>query len=194
MTNDDLSGQNLDHVNLSGANLSDSDLSKSSLRRSHLKGTNLQHANLEHSDLHGAHLEGSDVAGADLRHTDFSGAHLHGVDLGQAASTEGITLTGARGVSDKLVQQAEADRVVSVRWEGETRDTDNAMGDRSITTAQVEHVARALAREAGFHAADWENALTEQERERYRRDASAALASAHQFDLDANVHDPGLTS
>jgi hypothetical protein len=193
MPNDDLSGQNLDHVNLSGANLSNSDLSRSSLRRSHLKGTNLQHANLEHSDLRGAHLEGSDVAGADLRHADFSEANLHGVDLSQAASTEGITLTGATGVSDEMAQRAEVDRVVGVRWEGE-RATGDVMAGGSISAVQVDFVARALADDAGFDAGDWGDRLTEEERAQYRRVAGAALAASHQFLLDADAHDPHRTA
>lgn len=193
MPNDDLSNQNLDHVNLSGANLADSDLSRSSLRRSHLKGVNLQHADLTHSDLHGAHLEGADVAGADLRHTDFSEADLHAVDLSQAASTEGITLTGATGVSEEMAQQAEADRVVSVRWE-RGRDTGDAMDDRSISAVHVDYVARALAHDAGVHAEDWQNGLTEEERAGYRRVARAALAAGDQFLSHADADDPNSTA
>lgn len=115
MPKDDFSGQNLDDVNLSGANMQESDLSKASLRRARLKGARLQDANLAESDLHGADLNHVDITGADLRHADITAANLHGVDLEQAASTEGIRLAGATGVSNELAHipgdQAEQLRV-----------------------------------------------------------------------------------
>lgn len=143
MPNDDLSGKQMDHVSLSGANLADANLSQSSFRHAQLKGTNLQHANLDGSDLRGAHMEGADITGASLRDTDLSDASLHGVDLGRAARMDGITLTGAKGVSDALLAQAAVDRVISVRWEGDTRGT--GVGDGRAIIPEVQRLLDALA-------------------------------------------------
>lgn len=101
-----LSNKNLDDANLSGSDLSDADLSQASLRRSRLTGAKLERANLAESDLHGAHLAHVDVTGADLRNADLTDARLHGVDLGQAASTDGVRLAGAKGVTGELAELA----------------------------------------------------------------------------------------
>lgn len=100
MPKDDLAGKNLDDIGLDHTNLEKSDLSKSSLRRSNLRGTNLRGANLAGTDLRDAHLQDADVTGADLSGADLSGASLAGVDLEQAATIDGLTLTGATGLPE----------------------------------------------------------------------------------------------
>lgn len=143
MPNDDLSGNHTDHVSLSGANLANADLSRSRFPHSQLRGTNLRHANLDGSDLRGAHMEGADVAGASLRGADLSNASLHGVDLGRAACMDGITLTGATGVSDALVARAAGDRVLNTRWEGDTRGM--GIGDGRAFIPEAQRLLDALA-------------------------------------------------
>lgn len=100
MPKNDLAGKNLDDIGLDHTNLEKTDLSKSSLRRSNLRGTNLRNANLAGTDLRGAHLQDADVTGADLSGADLTGASLAGVDLELAATTEGLTLTGATGLPE----------------------------------------------------------------------------------------------
>ena len=171
MRSEHLAGKNLNHVSLSGANLSDSDLSHASLRGAHLEGAKLQNTKLAGSDLQGAHLKGADVSGADLHNTNLTEADLRGVDLGRAASNEGVRLAGAKGVSSEVAEHAADDRVVSVHWDDKAGEAD-----------QIEHVVRVLARTGGFHDADWSAALTEQERQWYRRDARAAIAAIREYD------------
>ena len=102
MPKDDLSGKNLDNVDLSDTDMSGSDLSKASLRRAQFKGAKLQNANLAESDLHGAQLQHADPAGTDLRNADLSEADLRGVDLRRTASVDGARLSGAKGVPAEL--------------------------------------------------------------------------------------------
>jgi len=143
MPKDDLSGKKLDHISLAGADLSEWDLSHASLRRSHLEGAKLQNANLAESDLHGAHLEHADLTGAILSHTNLTEADLHGVDLQRAATTEGAKLDGAKGVPPEVVEQVEADRVLSVRWEEEARDP--GVADARGLALDVQRLLAALA-------------------------------------------------
>lgn len=100
--NDDHTRKNFDDVNLSGANLDDAELDDASMRRTNLEGATLRNAHMAGSDLHGAQLDHADVTGADLRNADLTGASLYGVDLDRAASTEGIHLAGATGVTGRL--------------------------------------------------------------------------------------------
>jgi hypothetical protein len=53
--------------------------------------------------------------------------------------------------------------------------------------ALVEEVARAVARAGGFHDADWSTALTEQERQRYRWDARAAIEAVRKYDAEQGM-------
>lgn len=119
MPKDDLSGKKLDNVSLAGENLEQSDLSRSSLRHSNLKGARLREANLAGADLTHAQLQDADLTGADLRDADLTGADLDGVDLGRAASTEGLTLTGATGlpVQGMPVEDGSPDRARSANRE-----------------------------------------------------------------------------
>lgn len=149
MPKDQLTGTNLDHVSLSGSDLSDADLSRSSLRQSQLKGAKLRGANLSGSDLQGAHLEQADVTGADLSHADLTGASLQGVDLTQAASIDGIILTGAAGVPDELAgtvaAQERDDTVLDVRWDTDPRGHGDGGGSQGIVPA-VQRLLDALSR------------------------------------------------
>lgn len=99
---DDRIRKNFDDANMSGANLDDADLDDASMRRSNLEGATLKNAHLAGSDLHGAQLDHADVTGADLHDADLTGASLYDVDLDRAASTEGIHLAGATGVTGHL--------------------------------------------------------------------------------------------
>ena len=91
-----LSGVDLRHADLRGANLQyaelwHADLRGVNLRGAHLGAAELQHANLKRADLRGANLprakfryadlRGADLRGADLRHADLEGADLRGADL-----------------------------------------------------------------------------------------------------------------
>lgn len=178
MSPENLSHKKLDHITLAGAHLSEADLSHASLRHAHLEGAELQHANLSESDLEGAHLNHADVTGAVLCHAKLTGADLRGVDLDRAATAEGADLRGAKGVSPEIIEKtAQADdRVVSLHWH------DEADADR------IEYVARSLARAGGFHEVDWTAALTEQERQWYRRDARAAITATREYE---QAHAPG---
>ena len=76
---------------LSGADLEYVDMSNADLRAANLKGTDLQHADLRSANLGGATLEGTFLYGADLREAAFrdtvagpvnvSNADLRGADL-----------------------------------------------------------------------------------------------------------------
>ncbi len=71
------------------------------------------------------------------------------------------------------------------------------MSDQEMQEAQrLEFVAWAIARGGGFHDADWSTALTEQERQRYRQDARAAIAAIREYDAvvqDGNGEPPPRT-
>lgn len=150
MPKDNLSGERLDQVSLTGSDLSDTDLSKASLRHSQLKRARLRNANLADSDLRGAHLEGADLTGANLRNADLSEADLRGVDLRRAGTVEGVKLAGAIGVPEDVVEQATTDQVVSVRWDTDTRGP-NA-GDGHWIAPDVQRLLEALAKPAWIAA------------------------------------------
>ena len=144
MPKDDLHGKTLDHVNLDGCDLSDSDLSNTSLRYSHLRGAKLRGVSLLGSDLHGAQLDRADIAGADLGHADLTEAHLRGVDLSTAASSVGIRLEGAEGLTDEVMEgdrrsKVDEDTVLNVRPVREP-----APADRTASTEAQQEQDRQL--------------------------------------------------
>ena len=76
----DLSGANLDGLDLSGVLLSGANFRGASLNK-----TNLSSAQLIHADFSGASLQGTNLRRADLLLANFSGANLSGADLSGAA-------------------------------------------------------------------------------------------------------------
>jgi uncharacterized protein YjbI with pentapeptide repeats len=137
MPNDELTGKNLDDASLAGSDLSDADLSHTSMRRAELKGANLRGATLAGADLHGARLDGVDLTGANLHDADLTGASLHGVDLDQAATTEGIRLSGAKGLGEQVARESD-DRASGAHME-------EAAEDILLITRDIAQVAREVA-------------------------------------------------
>ena len=77
----DMSGLNLDEVDLSSASLMGANLSGTQLRRANLSNANLTGADLEQADLTGANLTGADLRGANLHRALLTAAILRGADL-----------------------------------------------------------------------------------------------------------------
>ena len=85
----DLSGANLNRVNLSKAYLGEADLSDAFLIEAILKDTDLGHADLSrallnNADMRSAILNGTNMRGADLRNANLSHASLQRADLREA--------------------------------------------------------------------------------------------------------------
>jgi len=85
----DLSGVVLGPANLSGANLQKVNLSKCYLKKANLCGANLHQSNLREAYLHGANLHGAilseaNLTGACLMGANLSEAHLYLTDLSGA--------------------------------------------------------------------------------------------------------------
>lgn len=76
-----LSGANLRHTDLRGADLSGADLYKASLCHSNLRGADLSEANLYGADLKGANLSKTNLKGANLRWADLHGSDLRETNL-----------------------------------------------------------------------------------------------------------------
>ncbi|MEM9006231.1 MAG: pentapeptide repeat-containing protein [Cyanobacteria bacterium P01_F01_bin.86] len=77
----DLSGADLRHLYLSGANLSGTNLSEANLSSADLSSANLSEANLSSADLSSANLSEANLSSADLSSANLSGANLGGIDL-----------------------------------------------------------------------------------------------------------------
>lgn len=87
--NCDLSGANLNRLDLSGANLSGANLSRSSMALTDLSGANLQNTDLRGAVFTGADLADTDMRGADLTGTSFAGAYMVGALMdGEMLSTK----------------------------------------------------------------------------------------------------------
>jgi serine/threonine protein kinase, bacterial len=92
----DLSGTNfhssqLEKTNLQGANLHNTDFGRSSLNRANLRDANLSKTYFSHADL-----EGADLRGADLSYAYFNNANL------RSANMCGANLTGAKISEEQL--------------------------------------------------------------------------------------------
>ena len=92
----DLSGENLEgidlaYLNLNGATLAEAKLMGAKLREANLFRTNLHAADLRAADLRGAYLGFADLRAADLRGAVLDGAALRGADL-SGANLEGASL------------------------------------------------------------------------------------------------------
>ena len=85
---------NLRRADLSGADLQDVDLHEAKLGGANLSGADLQGANLSEAELSGTNLSGADLQGADLREAELREANLSGADL-QGASLSEAELSGA---------------------------------------------------------------------------------------------------
>src|SRR5713101_6925175 len=83
----ELSGANLYHANLSGANLSDAELYHANLSGANLSGADLTNANFSAADLSGADLSFANLSFAHLSSTDLSGANLSFAHLSDADLT-----------------------------------------------------------------------------------------------------------
>lgn len=99
-----LSGVDLSHANLSGADLRVAQLSRADLSGADLSGANLLRADLSGADLSGADLSKASLLRANLLRADVSGADLSGANLLRA------NLKGAIIEKEKLSaeQQAQA--------------------------------------------------------------------------------------
>lgn len=73
----DLSGKNLDGIDLSGALLEQVNFSGASLRGANLSGAVLARANLIEADFSGANLEKASIGAVNATRTNFSGANLN---------------------------------------------------------------------------------------------------------------------
>ncbi len=74
----DLSGADLNRMDLSGANLQGADLTDAKLYLVNFSGADLQNAHLQRASLGGADLTGADLRGADLSEAELNGAYLKG--------------------------------------------------------------------------------------------------------------------
>jgi len=101
----DLTGANLQGLNLMRANLQQANLKGVDLREANLKQANLLGINLEGADLVRANLKGADLRQASLRGANLVGARLKGATLRETmlegavlreASLKGADLLGAR--------------------------------------------------------------------------------------------------
>ena len=87
--NCDLSGANLNRLDLSEANLAGANLSRSSMALTDLSGANLQNTDLREAVFTGADLADTDMRGADLTGTSFAGAYMIGALMdGEMLSTK----------------------------------------------------------------------------------------------------------
>jgi phospholipase C len=85
----DLSGKNMQGVDLSGAllnnaNLNGANLQKAFLPNAVLTGATIRGTNLQNADLAGGNLAGADLRGSNLQHDDFTNAKLAGANLAGA--------------------------------------------------------------------------------------------------------------
>jgi uncharacterized protein YjbI with pentapeptide repeats len=86
-SHEDLSGEDLTDVVLSGANLSEADLTRANLSGANLSGADLTIANLSEADLSIADLTRADLGGASLSHANLKRANLSEARLGFADLT-----------------------------------------------------------------------------------------------------------
>jgi len=77
----DLSGANLNNMDLQGADLREANLHNAQLDSVNLQGAHLQKADLREANLFGAQLQGADLREANLRFTNLLDADLTDADL-----------------------------------------------------------------------------------------------------------------
>ena len=87
--NCDLSGGNLNRLDLEGANLAGANLSRSTMALTNLSNANLQNADLREAVFTGADLSDTNMRGADLTGASFAGAYMVGALMdGEMLSTK----------------------------------------------------------------------------------------------------------
>jgi len=89
-------------VDLSGKNLNEVDIERANLQGANLEGINFNEANLKGVNFSGANLKDADLREADLYLADFTGANLTGakfeealIDSADFTDAEGVNLEGA---------------------------------------------------------------------------------------------------
>lgn len=100
-----LANADLRHADLQGANLGSTNLQGANLRHANLVDANLISAKLEEADLFGANLQGANLIAAKLEEADLRFAALEGASL-LIANLDGTNLTGAKGLTQKQLDQA----------------------------------------------------------------------------------------
>lgn len=119
----DLNGLQLVNINLRGANLENVNLSRCSIAFADLRGANLGDADLRYSSFADSRLTAANLINADLRKTDLSGADLGRANLA-GARLEDTRLTGTNfeasvfgGTSFGNVDLSEARNIESaIHW------------------------------------------------------------------------------
>lgn len=117
----DLNGCDLSYADLRGANLKDASLASVSLR-----GANLLPYDKDNSaKLSGPHLNGAkgsniELEYGDLKRCDLSGADLSGADL-SGALLGGVDLRGAKGLTQRQLEQAIGDQTTRLPDQGDLR-------------------------------------------------------------------------
>ena len=152
----DLSGRNLQKIDLSfrrdnDDNAQPSDLRGTDLKGADLKGADLSNANLQGADMNAANLQGALLSGANLRGADLRFANLDGADFqgsdSQWTNMEVVCLHGARItettrfrrvewgkkkiLGDELAEDWENSEEIYrdlKQWHQRTGDSDNAGG------------------------------------------------------------------
>ena len=99
----DLAGAELTGMRLAGTDLAGASLNGADLRRSFLFNVDLSNADLRDADLGGAIVQATQLSGADLAGTSLAGTVFVGVDL-----------SGARGLSQELLNMACDDQRANV--------------------------------------------------------------------------------
>ncbi|NEO98912.1 MAG: protein kinase [Symploca sp. SIO2E9] len=107
-TSQNLSGLNLQNIDLSGSTFQHSKLAKTNLQGANLSSAvfgkaNLRQANLRDANLGRAYFSCADLEGADLRGSDLSYAHLVNANL-KGANLCGANLSSAKVTSKQLAQ------------------------------------------------------------------------------------------
>lgn len=145
----DLAGANLEGVDLSGLDLRGADFTGANLRRATMVGTNLAGATLDHADLQGAELLGATLTGADLSDVEATNAGFGGSDASGAdffnARLEGATFTRGTLVG--------ADFRAAVLKGARLREAD--LGDANLDRTDLRHADLESSRLSGanFHGA-----------------------------------------
>ncbi len=84
----DLSGVNLDRLQMQGANLEGANLSQAKVRLSSLAKANLRRANLQNAQFGGSDLADADLRGARIQGATFVGAYVVGVQLDKGVALD----------------------------------------------------------------------------------------------------------
>ncbi len=95
----DLSGANLNRLDLSGANLEGANLSRAQMALTNLSGANLKNCDLREAVFNGADLAEIDLRGADLTGASMVGAYMYGA-LMDGEIIETSPYAGDEGLKD----------------------------------------------------------------------------------------------